>query len=297
MGRAILFNHPGVEPPARALRDGWCAWNTGRSHTRKFIYADARLAIPVGEDGRWMRRQASQSIGFWGEWEAPTTVTSLVGREPGLPTQLHRLVRPGKPPPRAQNTDPWVFGSQMRYAICRQESQPTLRALGDGDVIFFGSVRKGEAGLDFMLDTAFVVAERFPYAMSRRGCEIADEAAIDQFYVETSLMRGNASVEFGHRVLYNGRMLDRLTTAPFSFVPCGPFRATQITGFARPCINQLFGVHFPNPQNAMVQLPVAAAEAWRRVVGHLRAIGLWPAVTIDLPFDAGVNEDEQIAGR
>ena len=297
MGRAILFNHPGGEPSARSLQDDRCAWNTGRGHTRKFINADARLAIPVGDDGRWMRRPAAQSIGFWGEWEAPTSVTSLSARESGLPTQLHRLVTPGKPPPRAQNTDPWVFGSQMRYAICRQEARPVLRDLDDGDVIFFGSVRAGEAGFDFMLDTAFVVAERFPYGMSRRGCDIADEAAIDGFYVETSLMRGNASVEFGHRVLYNGRMLDQITTAPFSFVPCTPFRAPQMTGFARPFINQLFGVHFPNPQNAMMQLTVGADEAWRRVVGYLRSIGLWPAVTIDVPFDVAAAGGDRMAGR
>lgn len=297
MGRAILFNHPGGEPPARSLQDGRCAWNTGRGHTRKFINADAQLAFPVGSDGRWGRHPSARSVGFWGEWEAPTSVTSLSGHESGLPMQLHRLTTPGKPPPRAQNTDPWVFGPQMRYAICRQGAQPTLRALDDGDVIFFGSVRKGEAGFDFLLDTAFVVAEGFPYGMSRRGCQVADKAAIDGFYVETSLMRGNASVEFGDQVLYNGRMLGDVTTAPFSFVPCIPFQASQLAGFARPPINQLFGVHFPNAQSATMRLPVASDDAWRRVINHVRSIGLWPATRIDVPPDVVAAEGDQTAGR
>ena len=185
----------------------------------------------------------------------------------------------------------------MRYAICRQDARPVLRALDDGDVIFFGSVRKGEAGFGFMLDTVFVVAERFPYGMSRRGCDIADEAAIDGFYLETSLMRGSASVEFGRRVLYNGRMLDRISTAPFSFVPCTPSHAPQMTGFARPFINQLFGVHFPNSQNAMMELTVGADEAWRRVVGSIRSIGLWPAVTIDVPVGVAAAGGDGMAGR
>ena len=191
------------------------------------------------------------------------------------------------------------MGLRVAHAVrhLRQEAQPSLRALGDGDVIFFGSVRKGEAGFGFMLDTAFVVAEGFPYGMSRRGCDIAEEAAIDGFYLETSLMRSNASVEFGRQVLYNGRMLDRISTAPFSFVPCTLFRATQLTGFARPFINQLFGVHFPNSQNAMMKLTVGADEAWRRVVGYIHSIGLWPAVTIDLPEGVAAAGGDGMTGR
>lgn len=271
MSRTILLNHPGGEPGASAVAGGHCAWNVSDRHRRKFLIAPTRFAIPVGTDGRYMLRDTHDAT-FWGEWEPPSEVLTLDGAPPGTPKFCHRPIMETPAPPKSQNTDPWVFGDTMRYSIARQATTPVLRELDPGDLVLFGSVQKGTDGWDFALDTVFVVNARHPY---ERDDEAAVRAAagIDDVYEEAVLKRRNPS--FSGQSIYNGRMLDGSDGEPFCWVPSMPAFDGQPRPFVRPAINQLFDMHFPNPQGAIKELPIPAEAAWHRVADHVQSLGLW----------------------
>lgn len=279
MSRTILLNHPGGEPGASAIADGRCAWNVSDRHRRKFLISPTRFAIPLGTNGRYMLRDPHDAT-FWGEWEPPSEAIALENPPLGTPKFCHRPVLELPAPPKSQNTDPWVFGDRMRYSIARQATAPVLRELDPGDLVLFGSVQKGTDGWDFALDTVFVVDERYPYTQDDHAA-VPAAAGIDDLYSEAVLRRRNPS--FNGQSIYNGRMLDGSAGEPFCWVPSMPAFDGQPRGFSRPPINQLFDMHFPNPQGAFKELAIPADEAWHLVADHVLSLGLWLGGQVALP--------------
>lgn len=281
MSRTILLNHPGGEPGASAIANGRCAWNVSDRHRRKYLIAPMRFAIPLGTDGRYMLRDPLQAT-FWGEWEPPSEAMPFDAARAGEPKFCHRPLLEFPPPERSQYTDPWVFGETMRYSISRQATAPILRELDPGDLVLFGSTQKSGDGWDFALDTVFVVDQRFPYANNGHA-EVPAGAGVDDLYEQAVLNRRNPTFTLGGQSIYNGRMLASSTGQPFCWVPSMPAFEGQPRAFARPSINQLFDMHFPNPQGGIKELEIPAEEAWRLVADHVRSLGLWMGGQVEQP--------------
>ena len=146
----VQFIHPGKEHTEKTGK----IWNKGE-HRRKFLevngeYLDS-LEGSVKQD----------TLYFWGEWEAKSDVTKISGNKKDLP---HFVFKPFYSIPIGNvNTDPFVFGTQFYYCICKQGSYTSLRNLNKGDVILFGSCLRG----NFVLDTVFVVKDWDEYKVSK----------------------------------------------------------------------------------------------------------------------------------
>jgi len=89
---------------------------------------------------------------FWGEWEAPSKVLKNVNSaNKNFPKNIFSPYY--TPESGTVNTDPFVFGKEFYYFICKQGHYPSLRNIPDGSIILFGSNKNNI----FVLDTLFVV--------------------------------------------------------------------------------------------------------------------------------------------
>jgi hypothetical protein len=155
--RFVQFPHPGGEHHP-ATDD--MPWNVA-PHRRKFLlspgrYLDAHRRVRTGQ------------LVVWGEWEPPSQIVRRWPREERLARALHRpyWIQPDHAGPR-QNTDPWIWGTQMLYSNCKQIAGPhrvptSMQDLPTGSVICFGSTIEGQ----FCIDTLLVVATREPWVLA-----------------------------------------------------------------------------------------------------------------------------------
>ena len=159
-----------------------------------------------------------------------------------------------------------MFGDHFLYTLCKQskQSRPTfLRDLAPGSLILFGSHKAG----DFLLDTAFVVAEgvlhnsdNWPSALRGR---------INQTYEDVTIRPTYEGFGDHELRLYRGATREEPISGMFSFAPCLPFDVGRV-GFARPPI-QLQGVNPDLTQGVKgmetTSLPVEEIkERWDAVV-------------------------------
>lgn len=289
MAKALLFAHPGVEHVPKRGMDVY-SWNRG-THARKFLRTRARLA-ELTADGDYRLDDHLVDVGLWAEWEPPSSCGLFEhkdGDQKMLPQAWHVPMIGAQAPDDAQNTDPWIFGERMRYAICGQGKSRVLRHLEPGSVIFFGSVmQKDEHGtkvpdLNFFLDTVFIVQSGHGWG-NHPSLDVPQDADPDPLHVSHSLRQLHDRFASGELVLYNGTMLSRMDSSPpFCWSPCKPVEE-DLSGvrFARPRINQLFGVRYPHKQLRYSELPVSAAEAWQAVAAHCSSLGLSMAASVAL---------------
>jgi hypothetical protein len=250
--------------------------------------------VAVRALGGWSRAVTRQDVAVWGEFE-PETEAFLFERDPkpGEARSWHRLSPLATPPRGSQNTDPWIFGSAFRYAICRQRSLPYLRNLQAGDLVLFGSYRKqGTDGratdkFSFFLDTVFVVNRGYPLA--NRGT--IPSRLLDKPYLRAAYDRFSARSR-DICTLYEAAMLGRTpSSAPFSFSPC---RVTvdgqEPARMRRPMISGLFNKRYGNGQ-VVTRLHREPTDAWERIVEHCRELGYELAVAIENPRLAPGSQD------
>ena len=129
----VQFTHPGKEhEPDDGLLKRWN--KRPRPHKRKFLK----------QNGRYLAggKVAEGKVLFWGEWEPESTVERKID-EPILRGPRF-IYEPYYVVPRSynglENTDPFVFGEQFHYTVCKQRTFTQLRHLLPGSVILFGSV-------------------------------------------------------------------------------------------------------------------------------------------------------------
>jgi len=134
--RRAIYSPGGEHGPDQA---GGKRWNRGL-HKRKFLqvpgdYLTARDGVRHSDD-----------LVFWGEWEPESKVSPITAPVLGGPRFVHLpyYVRPRTYSGDLQNTDPFVYGDQFLYTLCRQTKpihghpQPTfLRGLAPGSLILF----------------------------------------------------------------------------------------------------------------------------------------------------------------
>ncbi|MCY2987436.1 MAG: hypothetical protein NTY19_06165 [Planctomycetota bacterium] len=262
--RFIQFPHPGGE--CRPGPDGKIEWNpSSEDHCRKFLH----------QKGRWVTGPDDSSpkeadLDFWAEWEPQSELIRRLPR--GQPGSPKFLLRPRFFPKTCyqglHNTDPFVFGDQFYYCVCKQEK--TMRRLAPGSIIVFGSRLKRS----FVLDTVFVVEAWEPHNADNYQTlpvpEVYRAAGLAPLYDGGDSCCTNAQGE-PHR-LYHGAMHDNRCHGMFSFFPCLPTSEFP-AGFARPniCLPELISQGLP--MGLKISHPLTADQAnalWNRVAKQVR---------------------------
>ena len=125
-------------------------WNTSMSHHRKFIKRHGKYL----ENGT----EKEGDIFFWGEYEPQSNciianVCAYKAIHYGLSPVRNTII-----PPKALNTDPYVFGDHFKNICCGIKN----RKYQPNDVILFGKIEKDvfKNSYYLILDTVFVVKEK-----------------------------------------------------------------------------------------------------------------------------------------
>ena len=149
----IQFLHPGAEHNCQTGSN----WNTS-SHKRKYIELSGKYLADLKSEPI-----SAEKLYFWGEWEAQSHCRAINAPIPNGPEFIFNPFYHLPLPVNAANTDPFVFGNQFYYCICKQAHYPSLRSLKPGDILLFGSCKNKE----FVLDTVFVVKDKKSYKISQ----------------------------------------------------------------------------------------------------------------------------------
>jgi len=156
----VQFNHPGNQKPfiigygyreigSSIIRE----WNNDRSHYRKFLLNQGEYIDNINDS-----KPKNTDLYFWGEWEGNSSFNSIANPNYQiLPNGIHKpfhstAIRGG------QNTDPYVFGNDFKYCICKQTGN--LCNLDPNSLILFGSTFPSLG--KFYIDTVFVIKNNTP---------------------------------------------------------------------------------------------------------------------------------------
>ena len=209
MPSIIQFFHPGGEHRPDSDCKTYKSWNMG-AHKRKFMKSKGTYI----ENGK----EKKGELLFWGEWEPPSNVEKLlIKTEP--PKYLHSPLLPSQNKIKKYqregyaNTDPFIFGDCFKYAICMQESRPSLKNLEDGSLILFGS----RVNFRFVIDTVFVVKRSQEYTTP-----VGSRFSNLGLYPELSLKMGETNCgnnQHSTRRLYFGATVKDHADGMYSFVP------------------------------------------------------------------------------
>lgn len=271
--------HPGGEhAPAGGGRD----WNSGH-HRRIFLRSPGTYVRGDGTSG-------TDSLVFWGEWEADAELIETYSRP--LPHGPRHLFAPFYRPRSSylglQNTDPFVFGDTFHYAGCQQyrKGHPTqLQRLPRGSVVLFGSRVDTTR---FALDTVLVVASSMEHSYATLD-QVRDR--VSRTYDEVTLRPWYAYLEQGlggdPRLacrLYWGATPADPVGGMFSFFPALP-EADAEDGFPRPTIslNGLITDHLSQGFKGNALGADLMAAAWRATRDQVLAQGLLLGVHAELP--------------
>ena len=152
MPKIIQFLHPGGEHSEKSGK----IWNPHPPHKRKFVSWNGEYVEKIDSSTK------KGNIDFWCEWEAESTLLDSKNRNNKYPRNLFspyytHFVKGNK----CENTDPFVFGDQFYYSICKQGNK-NMRNLENGTLILFGS----NINQKFVLDTVFIIKDNIPYRKS-----------------------------------------------------------------------------------------------------------------------------------
>ncbi len=274
----VQFIHPGGEHGAD--KTGRCQWNMG-NHRRKFLRGPGTFLKNGGiEHG---------PIEFWGEWEPPSDVQRIEAPIQDGPQFVHHpFWQERRTYFRLQNTDPFVFGDKICYAVCKQRKgrggvalaqETCLCRLTEGSVILFGS----RVGHKFALDTVFVVKSWVEHSMGSYSdlAELIDPTYLAVTFKPWYAWVDNPALKWR---LYFGATVDDDVEGMFSFFPCKE-AAGSGTGFCRPAV-ELPGVVNPELQRGKRDPYVAPdrfADLWRTVRRQVENQGLLLGLSAAMP--------------
>lgn len=289
----VQFWHPGEEHKLRRKeeKDGIKNWNQWK-HKRKFLknpgeYIKSVNGSPIQDD-----------IVFWAEWEPESkllkTIASPVREGPKyIYEPFYTKFRIKMLP--LQNTDPFVFGSQFHYTICRQGKSPELRHLKQGSVILFGSCLHNQ----FVLDTVFVMGEEFidhnekNYREKLRSkiSPVYEECVIKPIYQRKALgclQKECVKSGISYRLYFGVNYKNRVNNM-FSFFPCLPFKKAP-NGFPRPIIKLNNKITTQKPKQGWKFLLESnettlgdVKRYWGQVVKEVLDQGLYLGIFTELP--------------
>ena len=300
----VQFPHPGREHrPARgAQMIGWNERYRDRKqnpHKRKFMRLRGDWA---DEDGI---KKGGGALWAWGEWEAESDLICELdvpqddsrGPHPRYLWDPYYAI-PKEGYKNLHNTDPFIFGDQFLYSNCGQtaNSKRSLKCLGRGSVIAFGSGKKIKGDWKWMLDTVLVVKDSIPYDPLNPCKALKDRVPKAFLDVTGGPLANNPEKRPGSRVCGPGEMELRLYFGAtredpihemFSFFPAKPEGSGM--GFPRPFIENLPDKYFTpgntrTPKGAAHPLsPEKLLCLWRLLVANVRRDGLVLGTRAELP--------------
>lgn len=255
MPKIIQFLHPNQEALPTNIDDKTIKWNNFQTHRRKFLLSNGEYINQNGE-------LKADDLTFWGEWEPQSEIIKIINQRIHLPNYLNIPYLDPSVPERTHTTDPYVFGKNYKYFICRQHSnRHILKNLEPNSIILFGSC----INFKFCLDTLFVVSENRKRYSSENIEEIFPFDKRGQFYYscidpifgnslcnpeveEEDNCRANNREEF---VCYDSTNYYEVKEVEdiYSFVPCKLYDKENIKNsvFTQPAID----LDFIQPQQTM----------------------------------------------
>jgi hypothetical protein len=253
----IQFLHSEKEHIPNALNHK--DWNYG-DHYRKFMKAYGVFV----KDYKLHSKQLNSELMLWGEWEPQSNSRILTQPTRDFPKYLYEPYFDLSAPLTQkientiisrQNTDPFIFGDNFHYFLCRQSTikgYTKLTNLQPGDVILFGSHRrewinkaKKQKKMWFVLDTVFVVSDNpapIIYAPNNFVNRIRPNISVAYYNISfvseySSNLHTQVAVPLQNGLkLYFGATFSNPINNMFSFVPSLPFQSNIIKGFKRPTI-------------------------------------------------------------
>lgn len=151
MKQLIQFLHPGKEH----TKESGIKWNTG-AHRRKYIQSKGNYLTKDSKEPEF------NQLFFWGEWEPQSTLVKTINSgQKDFPKNVFAPYYSSSS--ETTNTDPFVFGNEFLYFICKQGHYPSLRNIPIGSVILFGA----NLNENFVLDTVFVVKSFEEYNLNK----------------------------------------------------------------------------------------------------------------------------------
>jgi len=213
------INHPGQELIIRykncnkykddykfnnnSINEGIRYWNRYDAHKRKFIESYGKYVDNFVEK--------SATLYFWGEYEGFSEFELLQWENKGnyweQPCAIHKPFFFNQKINK-QNTDPFIFGDNWYYAICKKNK---LKNIQNNDIILFGSEFGSKDNEKFYLDTLFVVKQSLS--------SIIDKTLYDDIYIESTLTRiGINSCSKGNLPIHTAQNFSN-NNSIFSFFP------------------------------------------------------------------------------
>ncbi|MEC8968466.1 MAG: hypothetical protein VX756_04900 [Bacteroidota bacterium] len=291
MPKIIQFLHTSVEATPENTNDTEIPWNNHTNHRRKFILSKGKYA----KNGNYFE----DNLVYWGEWEAQSKIEKLKNYKSHLPSFLNMPFLDPSVPERTHNTDPYVFGQNFRYIVCKQGFFEVLRRLDPFSLILFGSCINKK----FCLDTLFVVSEKkFNYNIENIENVFQEKnqyyyASVNPLYDDTKFnnkveQEDNCRIEKGNNYsFYKGVNFEEKKEYKgiFSYVPCKKFNSEKETDFVfkQPAIeldfivnNQTQGLNACNGKDFTIQEII---EYWNKISEIITSAGLLHGVYFKTP--------------
>lgn len=277
----IQLNHPGHQKPFR-LGKGYRQianniireWNNENVHFRKFIQNNGYYI-----DGLNDLNPKYAELYFWGEWEGNSFFNPFPrANNTILPNGLHKLFH-STVIRGIQNTDPYIYGDNFKYCVCKQIRRLTNLSLDD--LILFGTVVPSLN--KFYIDTVFVIKDNNTSA----NVQATGGANYSQVYKEETLQQlnqylKNPTFTNNNRVYHSKTWWDDKDY--FSFVPCK--LGYDNIGFERLFIelnNQIFQLSKnPSGISFLEKCKLSSQDLWKEIV----------RISLEQGFKLGVKFDE-----
>lgn len=279
----VQLNHPGSQKPFK-LGNGYRQignqiireWNNENVHFRKFIQNPGHNVNGLND-----LKPTQDDLYFWGEWEGnsffkPFPKADFRILPNGLHKPFHSTAIRG-----SQNTDPYIFGDNFKYCVCKQKGKLTSLVLDD--LILFGTVLPKLGKL--YIDTVFVVkdhnlSKNVQKTNGAHYSRVYKEETLEQLieYLKTSKFNKNNN----NRVYHSKTWWD--DREYFSFVPCK--LSYDNIGFERLFIelsNQTFQLSSnPTGISFLKRCRLSSQELWKEIV----------RISLEQGFKLGVKFDE-----
>lgn len=311
----IQFLHSEKEhKPDRASNYTHIDWNYG-AHFRKFIQANGKYI----KDYKLNTEQITAKQMLWCEWE-PQSYAKKINKlsrdypqylyEPyfDLSAPLSKLIRKRNGDEyfvNRQNTDPFIFGDNFKYFVCRQgrtTGYSRLTNLQPGDVILYGSHRrewineeKTQKRMWFILDTVFVVSDipaQIIYTPQNFVHNIKGNVS-DEYYnisfisaFSSELHSQIATPVSNGFKLYYGATYSKPYNGMFSFVPSLPIEEDTTAGFERPKIaipNVINGGLNTNFRISAEDNEIRTKLYWEETAKQVLNQGLFLGINFEMP--------------
>lgn len=310
------FTHPGSEHDEyielKNRKELFKLWNVQKidaksTHKRKYLCTKGEY-IPDGSN-----ESVPTSLYFWGEWEPdsiaipfdieeneedclpkycniplylPTnidceSIKSELGKNIGE-IKSKQTEQIEKEDYYYQNTDPFVFGTEFRYAtICKPYETLNIK---EGSIILFGSTKQYDGQSRFRIDTVFVVRK----IIDMEEC-LKDKNSL---HYNTSLRFIDNNDGYSHQMFIGATPQDDVN-GMYSFIPASVEDKGKKPRIGTLKIDSDFDKYncikgTVNWQGYVVDCEDGVEEFWKSLLKYTYKQGYVPAVKIDMPpmFDS-----------